>query len=210
MEFMSLGTYLAFLVASAVLLVIPGPTVLTVVSYSLSHGRRAGVPLTVAVALGDATALTMSLLGLGALLAASAFWFTLVKLIGGIYLIYMGVGLLRSGRGDSAATPVKPGSRRRLFADTYMVTALNPKSILFFVAFLPQFVDPAVHAAPQLWLLGTSFVILAAINAAMYAVFATSARRVLTSASARRYLHLTGGSLLTAAGIWALLVRRPV
>ena len=211
MEFMSPSTYLAFLVASAILLVIPGPTVLTVVSYSLSHGRRAAVPLTVAVALGDATALTMSLLGLGALLAASAFWFTLVKLIGGIYLLYLGVGLLRSGlRPAKASALIGPGSRRRLFADTYVVTALNPKSILFFVAFLPQFVDPSVPAAPQLWLLGISFVVLAAINAALYAVFAATARRVLTSPAAGRYLHLTGGSLLTAAGIWALFVRRPV
>jgi len=211
MELMSLHTYLAFLVASAILLVIPGPTVLTVISYSLSHGRKAGLPLTVAVALGDSTALALSLLGLGALLAASAFWFACVKIAGGLYLLYLGIGLLHSGFQEADAKDlVKPGSRRRLFADTYLVTALNPKSILFFVAFLPQFVAPGRNVVLQLWLLAISFVVLAAFNTAMYAVFAASARRVMTSAFAGRYLRLTGGSLLSAAGIWALLARRPV
>jgi homoserine/homoserine lactone efflux protein len=211
MELMSFHAYLAFLAASIILLVIPGPTVLTVISYSLSHGKRAGVVLTTAVALGDSTALALSLLGLGAVLAASAFWFTFVKLMGGLYLIYLGAGLILSGvRLAEAGDLIRPGSRRRVFADTYLVTALNPKSILFFVAFLPQFVDPIAPAAPQLWLLAISFVSLAAINTAMYSVFAASARRVLTSPFARRYLHLTGGSLLSAAGIWALLARRPV
>jgi threonine/homoserine/homoserine lactone efflux protein len=208
---MSLHTYGAFVVASAILLIIPGPTVLTVISYSLSHGRRANLPLVAAVALGDSTALAMSLLGLGTLLAASAFWFTAIKMIGGLYLLYLGAGLLRSGfRSAGALHLARAGTRRRLFADTYLVTALNPKSILFFVAFLPQFVSPNGHPVRQLWILAVTFVILAAVNAAMYSVFAASARRALTSPVAGRSLHLTGGSLLTAAGIWALLARRTV
>ena len=208
-DIINFHTYGAFLVASAILLVIPGPTVLTVISYSLSHGRRANLPLVAAVALGDSTALALSLLGLGALLAASAFWFTVVKLIGGLYLISLGVGLLRSGgRSTVGLDFVKTGSHRRLFADTYFVTALNPKSILFFVAFLPQFVTPNGHVAGQLWVLAVSFVILASVNTAMYSVFASTARKALTSPLAGRYLHLTGGSLLTAAGIWALFARR--
>jgi threonine/homoserine/homoserine lactone efflux protein len=103
-----------------------------------------------------------------------------------------------------------PDSRRRLFADTYMITALNPKSIIFFVAFLPQFVNPHGNVTQQLWLLAGTFVAMAAINATGYTVFAATARRILTSPLARRCLHLTGGSLLSAAGIWALLARRPV
>ncbi len=210
-DIISLHTYSAYLAASAILLVIPGPTVLTVISYSLSHGRRANLPLVAAVALGDSTALALSLLGLGALLAASSFWFMAVKLIGGLYLIYLGVGLLRSGgRSSEVLELLKTSSRRRLFADTYIVTALNPKSILFFVAFLPQFVTANGHVAGQLWVLAISFVILAAVNTAMYSVFASSARKALTSPLAGRCLHLTGGSLLTAAGIWALFARRTV
>jgi threonine/homoserine/homoserine lactone efflux protein len=208
---MSIQIYTAFVVASAVLLIIPGPTVLTVISYSLSHGRRANVPLVVAVALGDSTALAFSLMGLGALLAASAFWFILVKSVGGLYLLYIGIRLMRTSVSlPEGAESTLPDSRRRLFADTYMVTALNPKSIIFFVAFLPQFVDPHGHVTRQLWLLAVSFVAMAAINAAVYTVFAASARKALTSRYALRGLHLAGGSLLSAAGLWALLARRPV
>ena len=94
---MPLELWFAFVAASAVLLIIPGPTILTVISYSMSHGRRANVPLVAAVALGDSTALVVSLLGLGALLATSAFWFTVVKWAGGLYLIYLGIKLLRAG-----------------------------------------------------------------------------------------------------------------
>src|ERR1700733_5247562 len=94
---MSVQLWLAFVAASAVLLVIPGPTILTVISYSMSHGRRANVPLVAAVALGDSTALVVSLVGLGALLATSAVWFTAVKSVGGLYLLYLGARLLRAG-----------------------------------------------------------------------------------------------------------------
>src|SRR6184192_410040 len=94
---MALELWLGFVAASAVVLVIPGPTILTVISYSASHGNRANVALVAGVALGDSTALVMSLLGLGVLLAASAFWFTVVKWIGGLYLLYLGIKLLRSG-----------------------------------------------------------------------------------------------------------------
>src|SRR6478672_6522041 len=98
---MPLQLWLAFVAASAVLLVIPGPTILTVISYSIAQGRRANVPLVAAVALGDSTALVVSLLGLGALLSASAFWFTVVKWAGGLYLLYLGIKLMRAGVSSS-------------------------------------------------------------------------------------------------------------
>src|SRR5580765_101185 len=112
---MPIDLWLAFVAASAILLVIPGPTILTVISYSLAHGRRANVPLVAAVALGDSTALVMSLLGLGALLATSAFWFTIVKWIGGLYLLFLGVRLLRAGIASKAvvAPVAASGSLRR-------------------------------------------------------------------------------------------------
>lgn len=203
--------WLAFVAASAVLLIIPGPTILTVISYSMSHGRRANVPLVAAVALGDSTALVVSLLGLGALLATSAFWFTVVKWVGGLYLLYLGIKLLRAGVSPSEATaaPAAPVSRLRLFANTYLVTALNPKGIVFFVAFLPQFISPAADVTHQLWVLAVTFVVLATTNATLYAVFASAARRLLSSPRAQRRFNFAGGSLLSAAGIWALMARRP-
>lgn len=208
---MSFETWLAFAAASAVLLVIPGPTILTVISYSLAHGRRANVPLVAAVALGDSTALVFSLVGLGALLAASALLFTLVKWVGGLYLVYLGIRMLRSGValpaiGDAAPTV----STRRLFANTYIVTALNPKGIIFFVAFLPQFLRADDNVAAQLWTLAVTFVVLATVNAALYAVFAASARRALSTPAAQRRFNVAGGLLLAAAGTWALFAKRSV
>lgn len=207
---MSIELWLAFVAASAVLLVIPGPTILTVISYSMAHGRRANAPLVAAVALGDSTALVVSLLGLGALLATSALWFTAVKWLGGLYLLYLGIKLLRAGISSADfAAPAAPGSSWRLFANTYVVTALNPKGMVFFVAFLPQFINPNASATQQLWVLGSTFVALATVNATLYAVFTGSARRLLSSAKAQRRFNLAGGSLLSVAGVWALLVKRP-
>lgn len=207
---MSLELWLAFVAASVVLLIIPGPTILTVISYSMAHGRRANVPLVAAVALGDSTALLLSLLGLGALLATSAFWFTVVKWVGGLYLLYLGVKLLRAGISPAElAAPAAPGSRWKLFAHTWLVTALNPKGIVFFVAFLPQFITPGAGLTQQLWVLAVTFVLLATLNATLYAVFAGSARKLLASPRAQRRFNIAGGSLLTAAGVWALLARRP-
>lgn len=206
---MSIDLWLAFVAASVVLLLIPGPTILTVISYSVAHGRRANVPLVAAVALGDSTALALSLLGLGALLSVSAFWFVLVKTVGGLYLVWLGITLLRAGvRPGGIAEAPAIGSRRRLFANTWLVTALNPKGIIFFVAFLPQFVDVSAPTAPQLWVLSLTFVTLATLNAALYAVFAGSARRLLVSARAQRRFNLAGGSLLSLAGVWALSARQ--
>ena len=202
--------WLAFVAASAVLLVIPGPTILTVISYSVAHGRRANVPLVLAVALGDSTALVLSLLGLGSLLAASAFWFTVVKWVGGLYLIVLGLRLLRARPADSGPAPEAAAlSPARLFLNTYAVTALNPKGIVFFIAFLPQFLSPAAPVGPQLWLLAVTFVGLASINATLYAVFAAAARRLLDSPRAQRRFNLAGGTLMCGAGLWALMARRP-
>jgi threonine/homoserine/homoserine lactone efflux protein len=207
---MSMEIWFAFVAASALLLVIPGPTILTVISYSMAHGRRANVPVVAAVALGDSTALLVSLFGLGALLAASAFWFTVIKLAGGLYLLYLGIKLLRSGVSIGLATaPRTPGSRWKLFANTYLVTALNPKGIVFFVAFLPQFVDPDGDVTRQLCVLAFTFVVMATLNASLYAVFAATARRLLSAPRALRGFNLTGGVLLCGAGIWALLAKRP-
>ena len=141
---MSLELWAAFVIAASIMLVIPGPTTLAIVSYALSSGRRANAPLVVAVALGDSTALALSLLGVGALLAASAFWFTVIKWLGGLYLLYLGIQMLRSGASGAAPPVGRPsGKPLRLFLNTYVITALNPKGVVFFVAFLPQFIDPS-------------------------------------------------------------------
>lgn len=208
---MSIELWLAFVAASTVMLLIPGPTILTVISFSVAHGKKANVPLVLAVALGDSTALALSLLGLGALLATSSLWFMVIKWAGGLYLLYLGIKLLRAGASDTniTAAPKKLGSKWKLFSNTWLVTALNPKGIVFFVAFLPQFVKASEPAIPQLWILSITFVLLATLNASLYAIFAATARRVLTSARAQKRFNLAGGSLLTLAGLWALSAKQP-
>jgi threonine/homoserine/homoserine lactone efflux protein len=205
----SVELWVAFVIAAGVVLVIPGPTILTVISYSVAQGRHANVPLVIAVALGDSTAMVASLFGLGALLSTSALWFTVVKLAGGAYLLYLGVKLLRAGTSPTQmASPAVPNSRWSVFANTYLVTALNPKSIVFFVAFLPQFLNYSANLTQQLWVLTITFVSMATVNATLYAVFAASARGLLASPRAQRRFNVVGGSLLSAAGVWGLLARR--
>lgn len=207
---MSFELWLAFVVSSAILLAIPGPTILTVISYSMAHGSRANLPLVAAVALGDSTALAFSLLGLGTLLSASAVLFTLVKWVGGLYLIYLGVKLFRQGmRAGELTLPSVPSALKGVFLNTYLVTALNPKGIVFFVAFLPQFIDPRSEPNRQLWMLAISFVCLAIVNAFCYAYFASFARRVLSTGRAQKVFSIVGGGLLGSAGVWALFARRP-
>ena len=176
----------------------------------MTHGRRVKWPLVLAVALGDSTALFLSLVGLGALLATSAFLFTLIKWMGGLYLIYLGFKLLRSGVSAPAPDEPAPASTWKLFFNTYAVTALNPKGIIFFVAFLPQFLRPDRDIGAQLWTLAVTFVVLATLNASLYAAFAASARRLLSSNAARDRFNLVGGCLLSGAGVWALLAKRNV
>ena len=206
--------WLAYVATSAVVLAIPGPTILLVLSYSISQGRSATLPLVAGVALGDSVAITLSLIGLGTLLAASALWFTVVKWMGGLYLIYLGFNLLRGAGKPLVSTPESGEARalspRKLFGNAFIVTALNPKSIVFFIALLPQFVSTAQPTLPQLWILGVTFVVLATIGAVSYALFATALRHFLACARARKAYGLFGGALLCVAGVWALTSRRVV
>lgn len=208
---MPLELWLAYVFTSTVVLAIPGPTVLLVLSYSIAHGRRATLPVVTGLGLGDAVAITLSIIGLGTLLAASAFWFNVIKWIGGLYLIYLGVCMIRdAGRKSGIEIDRHEKSSRSLFATAFIVTALNPKSIVFFIALLPQFVSPAHPVTPQFWILGVTFVVMAMIGGTTYALFATSIRRFLASPRTHKIYAYSGGSLLGGAGVWALTARRVV
>ncbi len=199
---MDLTTWAGFVLASSVLLVIPGPTILLVVSYALGRGMRAATPLAAGVALGDFTAMTLSMLGLGALLAASATLFTLLKWAGAAYLVWIGVQLWRAG-GDLRAEARTDAARPlRMVAHAWLVTALNPKSITFFVAFLPQFLDPGRDFWTQMVLFEATFLVLAFANALGYVLVAARAGRATASPRLVRAFNRTGGSLLIGAGAW--------
>jgi len=205
---MSLELWFAFVAATTVLLAVPGPTVVLVVSYSLGKGRASAWATVPGVILGDFTAMTVSLLGAGAVLAASATLFTVLKLAGAAYLVWLGIRLwqadpsLRISRADAAT------DGRRMFWNAYVVTALNPKSIVFFVAFVPQFVDPAAPAVPQFVLLEVTFLALAAVNVAIWALLAGRLRACFDRPAALRTTNRIGGSLLVGAGLLTAAVRR--
>lgn len=204
---MPFENWIAFAAASIVMLAIPGPTILLVISYALGHGRKAGTATVAGVALGDFTAMTASMLGLGALLATSAALFTVLKWVGAAYLIYLGIKLWRAPviGGDASQGDVTGKERpMRIFLHTYIVTALNPKSIVFFVAFLPQFLVPALPWLPQMVIFETTFLVLAIINAALYGLLASAARNTIRKPSVQRVVNRTGGSLLIGAGLLTL------
>ena len=204
---MSIEHWLAFVAASAALLAIPGPTVLLVISYALGHGRKAATATIAGVALGDFTAMTASMLGLGALLAASAMIFTALKWIGAAYLIYLGIKLWRSPVSHHSAEIDAEGTNKerplRIFLHTYAVTALNPKSIIFFVAFLPQFLDGSKPFAFQMMVFEVTFLALATLNATTYGLVASLARQTIRKPNVQRAVNRTGGSLMIGAGLLA-------
>lgn len=200
---MSLDLWLAFVAASAIMLAIPGPTILLVISYALAHGRKPAAAIVAGVALGDVTAMTASMLGLGVVLMASAEAFTVLRWIGGAYLVYLGIKLWRAPVRFADVDEAPPESALRMFAHSYAVTALNPKSIVFFIAFVPQFLVASSPYWSQVIVLETTFVVLAAVNAAAFALLASSIRQTLRKPKVQRIANRTGGSLLIGAGIAA-------
>ncbi len=206
---MSFDHWLAFAAASAVMLAIPGPTILLVISYALGHGRRTAGATVAGVALGDFTAMTASMLGLGALLAASAAVFTVLKWVGAAYLVWLGLKLWRApvaaGAEGEAPAEEKPF---RIFAHAYVVTALNPKSIVFFVAFLPQFLDLSRPVLPQMAIFEATFLVLATLNAFSYALLASAARKTIRKPSVQKVVNRTGGTLLISAGLLTVGLKR--
>lgn len=198
---MSFEAWIAFASATLVLLVIPGPTILLVVSYALGQGWRAALPLAIGVALGDFTAMTLSLFGVGALLKASATLFTVLKLLGAAYLVYLGFKLFRAGGALNAKPRTDAAPAIKMTLHAWFVTALNPKGIAFFVAFVPQFVDRSQAFLGQAVIFEATFVILAAANALGYAFAASRARALVNNATVIKTINRAGGTLLIGAGV---------
>ena len=210
---MTAETWLLFVAASALVLAIPGPTVLLVVSHALAGGASSGWRTVPGVALGDAVAITVSILGLGVLLATSAALFTLLKWLGALYLIVLGIRLWRAPAADAQAAPgaassARTSAHRSATWQAFAVTVLNPKSIAFFVAFLPQFVAADAPAGPQLVILALTFVILATLNATLYALIAGTFRARLQRLTTRRAGNRIGGAVLIGAGIVSAATQR--
>ncbi|HEX2043174.1 MAG TPA: LysE family translocator [Acidimicrobiales bacterium] len=207
----SASTLALFSVAALVLLVTPGPAVLYIVTRTVGQGRRAGLVSVLGIHTGSVVHVVAAALGVSAVLARSAAAFGVVKLAGAAYLIYLGVQRLTAGRHERGGgrESLRPGLRR-VYAQGVVVNILNPKTALFFLAFLPQFVDPTGAAAPQMVVLGLWFIALGVCSDSAYAFAASVMSRRLHGdrRSARRRAQLTGAAYI-GLGLTAAVAGHP-
>jgi threonine/homoserine/homoserine lactone efflux protein len=193
----------AFLTASLVLAVTPGPAVVYIVTQTLGRGRKAGLASVAGVALGNFGNAAGAAIGLAALFAVSSLAFSVVKYAGAAYLIYLGIRALRAGKDNGGATAM-PGSQTSakaigtMFRDGFVVALLNPKTALFFAAFLPQFMNPAADPMAQSLLLGGVFVLVAATTDVCYVLTAAA---VLPRLAGSRKAFAAGRYLTASAFI---------
>lgn len=204
--FPPLPMLLAFVLASLVLAITPGPGVFYIVTRSLSQGRGAGLASVAGVALGNLGNLLGAAFGLAALFAVSEGAFLIVKYAGAAYLIYLGLQTWRKKPVDPAVAPPKPASIRRIFRDGFIVALLNPKTTLFFAAFLPQFLSSPEAALAQTLALGALFILLAATTDSLYATLAGTVRPWLQRrAGHRRVGQRLVGSAYIGMGLMTAL-----
>jgi threonine/homoserine/homoserine lactone efflux protein len=205
----SLAALELFAIAALALIVIPGPAVLYIVSQSVGHGRRSGLAAVAGVELGAFVHVAGAALGVSAIIASSATAFSVLKLAGGAYLIVLGIKRLRERDADPGqdALPARVRPLKATFRQGMIVSALNPKTALFFLAFLPQFVDPERgHAALQAAVLGVLFVAIATLSDSVWALGSGSFATLLrASARARRVERYVSGGILVGLGVLATL-----
>lgn len=200
-------TLAIFATASLVLVAFPGPSVAYIVARSLEQGRTAGLVAMLGIEAGGAVHVLGAALGLAALLASSPWAFAVVKYAGAAYLVWIGVRALRSAGSAAEELATTTHARRRLFVQGLTVNVLNPKTAMFLLAFLPQFVDPSGGAATaQVLVLGAVFLVIATVSDGAYAVLAAGVgERLRRSASVRRTLDRLSGCAYVALGAAAAL-----
>jgi threonine/homoserine/homoserine lactone efflux protein len=199
------STFALFIVAALVLLVVPGPSVLYIVARSIEGGRTAGLVSVLGVQTGAMVHIAFAAVGLSAILASSAVAFSVIKWLGAAYLVWLGLRRIFGRDEEEGDVAVEPAPLSRVFSQGVIVNILNPKTALFFLAFLPQFVDPARGPAwAQILLLGATFVILALCSDGLYALLSGTAggwlRRRMKGATFRRGQRYVSGCILIALG----------
>lgn len=207
---MNISLYIAFLIAAAVLILLPGPTVMLVTSKSLRRGVNAGLIAVAGSTFAAATQLIVVVSGLASVVVFVSSWFEWIRWVGIVYLIYLGVQTLLDSISDDACKvePLSSTSGYRDFVDGFVVTLTNPKTLLFLGAFLPQFVDPTIPTLPQLLFLAGSFLIVAAVLDSCWALLAARLGKVLVKSRSRKFADRVSGSVLIGAGTVLALIRR--
>ncbi|MGJ3260296.1 MAG: LysE family translocator [Rhodospirillales bacterium] len=203
--------YAAFVLATAALILMPGPIVTLVIANSLKHGARTGVTTVIGANTGTAILLTGGALGLSTVLAVAADIFEWVRWAGVAYLVYLGLREWRQVFKSKAEAVEQLAADRKpkgVFWHGFIVAITNPKTVFFFVAFFPQFIDPARAAGPQLAILCVTFMVLAFLLDGMYAVVAGRARGWLAGGAKARLRHGITGTLLIGTGLGLAFARR--
>ena len=198
---MPLETWLAYTFVTATFLLIPGPTILLVISYSLIRGRQAVFALVLGVGLGDVAAMILSFIGVGMLLQTVATAFQFLKWIGAAYLIWMGIRMWLSAS-ESLELLENTDNKvwHAIMANAFVITALNPKSIVFFLAFLPQFINSEKPFIPQSLILGSTFLVLAILSVLFYSLLASYTGQQMRLSLIHRWTNRIGGCLSIGAG----------
>ncbi|MBB4266846.1 LysE family translocator [Roseospira visakhapatnamensis] len=201
-------TWLTFVAASTLLVVVPGPTVTVIIANSLRTGPTSGLMNVAGTQAGLLLMVGVLAAGLSTIVASAGLVFEVLRILGAAYLIWLGIKMWRSdGRlGDAAAGPAR--SRTRYFWQGFLVIWSNPKALVFFGAFIPQFVTPGANTALQVVLLGLTFMAIAAALDGAYAVAAGKTGALLSRRNIR-WLERLSGSFLIGGGIWLALTRRP-
>lgn len=209
-EIIPFTTWIAFTAASAVLIIIPGPVVTYVIACSMAHGTRTGLMGVIGTSAGTGVLLTACGFGLVPLFVALADWFDVLRLIGAAYLIWLGIQQWRAkpvvmDDGMVAEARKSDGS---LLTQGFLIAITNPKSILFFAAFLPQFMSPTAPAGPQLLVLSLTFLVVASVLDGIWAVVGGSVRHLFQTARRIRVRNRISGGLLMLTGVGMAFARR--
>ncbi len=202
---MSVELYLAYVVACFIITLIPGPTVTLIVANSLAHGARAGLLNVVGTQIGLGLMMAVLIVGLSSVIATMGVWFDWLRFAGAAYLVWLGWKLLRSS-GSLEGAEVAPQPRGGFITQGFLVLLGNPKALLWFGAFIPQFVDPATDYVGQVVLLGLTAMVIAAISDGGYAVLAGGARTMMSRSRVQLVARL-GGLCLIGGGAWLALTR---
>jgi threonine/homoserine/homoserine lactone efflux protein len=206
---MDLKLWLAFAAASFVMGVIPGPGVASIVGFAFSSGRRTALASVAGMAVGNATAMSVSLAGAGAILSSSALAFTILKWTGALYLITIGLlAIARSGEQSGAEAVGRPISARAAFMTNIAVGTLHPKTILFFVAFASQFIRADEPYLSQAAILVATFTMIAATTDTIYALSASKASALIRRPSVRKWSQRAGGGAVMTAGFAIAAMKR--
>ncbi|MGW3342692.1 LysE family translocator [Nonomuraea rubra] len=199
-----ISTLAVFCAATLGLLLVPGPAVLYIVTRSVSQGRAAGLISVLGIHTGSIVHIAAAALGISALLSASATAFTIVKYVGVAYLVWLGIRKLMQKDGGEEVVELKVQSKRRLFWEGFVVNVLNPKTAIFFLAFLPQFIQPSAGpVGPQILVFGLIWLLLGMASDGTYAMIASAlAGRVRRSARVRRRLDVGSGVVYLGLAAW--------